>query len=90
MTVFVFKLQPFFTKKVKFIQMFIKSALYLTKRPITGKQKQLSSTANGLLFYFFILDIIMVTCNLQSLNLIRGSIFSKNKELSKNRISPKT
>ena len=37
--------------------MFIKSALYLTKKPITGKQKQLSSKAN---VFFSFVDIIML------------------------------
>ena len=46
---FCFQVTSFFTKKVKLFKMFIKRALYLTKRPITGKQKQLSSKAN---FFF--------------------------------------
>ena len=39
MTVFVFKLQPFLRKKGSLFKMFIKSALYLTERSITGKTK---------------------------------------------------
>ena len=39
-------------KKWSLFKMFIKSALYLTKRHITGKQKQLSSKANVFPFYF--------------------------------------
>ena len=36
---FVFKLQPFLSKKVKFIQNFYKERpLFEKKRPITGKQ----------------------------------------------------
>ena len=42
--------------------MFIKSALYLTERSITGKQKQLFAKANVFLFLFLflIVDIIML------------------------------
>ena len=47
-------------KKWSLFKMFIKSALYLTKRHITGKQKQLSSKANVFSFFFFIDNMMLM------------------------------
>ena len=57
--------------------MFIKNALYLTKRPITGKQRQQSSKANT------IFQMLSCLCCLQSLNSIGGSVFSKTRNYQK-------
>ena len=44
---FCFQVTGFFHQKSEFLfKMFINSVLYFTKRPITGKQKQLFSKAN--------------------------------------------
>ena len=43
---FCFRVTAIFYQKSEFLfKMFIKRALFLTKRPITGKQKQYSSKA---------------------------------------------
>ena len=49
---FCLEVTAFFTKKWSLFKMFIQSALYLTKKPITGKQKQLSSKANVFVYAY--------------------------------------
>ena len=74
---FCFQVTGFFLSKSEFLfKMFIRSTLYLTKKkPLTGKQKQLSSKANVIF-----LDIIMLML-LAKFEFDRWIHFLKNKEL---------
>ena len=67
--------------------MFIKRALYLTKRPITGKRKQLSSKANAFFFKDIITLMLLAKFEFDTWFHLKKK---KNKEISKNRISTKT
>ena len=75
---FYLQVTAFFYKKNEFLfKLFLKSTLYLTKRPITEKRKQQSSKAKE-----FFLDIIMLML-LAKFEFDRWFHFVKNKELSK-------
>ena len=75
---FCFQVTAFFTKNVKFIQNIYKERPLFDKKTYNWKTKAIVFKSQR------IFEILSCLSCLQSLNLIRGSIFSKKKKKKKN------